>query len=516
MRDAALFWRQVLERIVNVTLTLASCNLAFRGHREILGQPKSGNFLSIIELLANYDPVLQELIKRPKGSIKYLSPSIQNELIYILAQRVQQEIMAEINHAPFFSIIMDTTQDLSKQDQLSQVYRYVTIVRNPMDIATDVKITEAFLGFEKTSDTSAGELESKILNSITKNGFNISKCRGQGYDGAANMSGIYAGVQARIKEKEPLATYVHCAAHNLNLVLNDAVKNIPEVAQFYDTIEHLYVFFGHSIKRWAMLTDINSTEPSANSGDERSEAAGLKKKMEKFTFIFLVVLQTKILEKKWGSQTTFENVRVGRVKRHYDELCEDERLSNAECYFRVNIFNSNLDVIINQLSQRFNSMRATSDMFEALHPMTLQLAGDDELYVKAKRLSDHYNRDIGFMLPAQLLSFRACFRAEIAQQSSVYQLAKMLIVDHHSITSSYGEVCTALLLFLTLPVSVAAPERSFSKLKLIKTYLRSSMSQERLSGLAILSIERTRAREMDIKDIVDDFAQRKARRTQLK
>lgn len=85
MRDAALFWRQVLERIVNVTLTLASCNLAFRGHRDILGQPNSRNFLAIIELLATYDPVLQDLIKRPKKSIKYLSSSIQNKLIYNLS-----------------------------------------------------------------------------------------------------------------------------------------------------------------------------------------------------------------------------------------------------------------------------------------------------------------------------------------------------------------------------------------------------------------------------------------------
>ncbi|KAK5614993.1 hypothetical protein CRENBAI_007459 [Crenichthys baileyi] len=41
VRNAALFWRQVLERIVNVTLTLASCNLAFRGHREVLDKAKN-------------------------------------------------------------------------------------------------------------------------------------------------------------------------------------------------------------------------------------------------------------------------------------------------------------------------------------------------------------------------------------------------------------------------------------------------------------------------------------------
>src|SRR4029434_1023761 len=78
------------------------------------------------------------------------------------------------------------------------------------------------------------------------------------------------------------------------------------------------------------------------------------------------------------------------------------------------------------------------------------------------RANDHYNRDIAITFGAQLISFRACLRAEIAQQSAVSQFAKMLIVD-------YNSVCTALLLFLR----VATAERPFSELKLIKTYLRS-------------------------------------------
>ena len=52
------YWTSVLTRITDVTLTLASCNLAFRGHREKVGEPSSGNFLSIVELLFRYDPVL--------------------------------------------------------------------------------------------------------------------------------------------------------------------------------------------------------------------------------------------------------------------------------------------------------------------------------------------------------------------------------------------------------------------------------------------------------------------------
>ena len=53
----------------------------------------------------------------------------------------------------------------------------------------------------------------------------------------------------------------------------------------------------------------------------------------------------------------------------------------------------------------------------------------------------------------------------------------------------------------------------FSKLKLIKTYLRSTMSQDRLRGLAILSIENRRARKVDLDGVVTDFAHRCARRS---
>jgi hypothetical protein len=59
---------------------------------------------------------------------------------------------------------------------------------------------------------------------------------------------------------------------------------------------------------------------------------------------------------------------------------------------------------------------------------------------------------------------------------------------------------------VTLPVTVASAERSFSKWKLIKSYLRSSMSQERLSGLVIMTINHDVGKHMSYDDIIDDFA----------
>ena len=81
-----------------------------------------------------------------------------------------------------------------------------------------------------------------------------------------------------------------------------------------------------------------------------------------------------------------------------------------------------------------------------------------------------------------------------------------------SVCSSFPQLLKLLILFLTIPVTVATAERSFSKLKIIKSYLRSSMSQERLDGLAMLAIEKS-AITPDIEErIIKDFLQRNARR----
>ena len=66
---------------------------------------------------------------------------------------------------------------------------------------------------------------------------------------------------------------------------------------------------------------------------------------------------------------------------------------------------------------------------------------------------------------------------------------------------------------MTLPVTVASAERSFSKLNIIKTdFMRSTMTQDRLNDLAVLSIESEVTRKIDFTDIIDMFAMKKARK----
>ena len=111
-----------MERLINVTLMLANCNLPFRGFNKKLSKDNKGDFLSIIQLLATYDTVSDKLLQLHKGTPKYLNLLMQNKLILVLAEQVLRNIKRERQSA-FFAIILDTTQDLSKKDQFSEIFR---------------------------------------------------------------------------------------------------------------------------------------------------------------------------------------------------------------------------------------------------------------------------------------------------------------------------------------------------------------------------------------------------------
>ena len=54
------------------------------------------------------------------------------------------------------------------------------------------------------------------------------------------------GVQTRVREFAPYATYIHCYAHVLNFVLVDSVKSIKSASEFFTLLEALYVFVSSS------------------------------------------------------------------------------------------------------------------------------------------------------------------------------------------------------------------------------------------------------------------------------
>uniref|UniRef100_I1QZT7 HAT C-terminal dimerisation domain-containing protein n=1 Tax=Oryza glaberrima TaxID=4538 RepID=I1QZT7_ORYGL len=88
----------------------------------------------------------------------------------------------------------------------------------------------------------------------------------------------------------------------------------------------------------------------------------------------------------------------------------------------------------------------------------------------------------------------------------------MEMFKHVRDVDCYPNLSIAYRILFTVPVTVASAERSFSKLKLLKNYLRTTMTQERLNGLATLCIEKRLLDEIDINIIINDFVSRNVRR----
>ena len=104
--------------------------------------------------------------------------------------------------------------------------------------------------------TDAQTLVNTIEEVLTKHNLRIENIRGQGYDGAANMSGQYSGVQSRIASKNNSAVYVHCYGHVLNLVLVETCCKNSIATNFFGTVEALYVYFQASTKRHTLFAKV--------------------------------------------------------------------------------------------------------------------------------------------------------------------------------------------------------------------------------------------------------------------
>ena len=99
------------------------------------------------------------------------------------------------------------------------------------------------------------------------------------------------------------------------------------------------------------------------------------------------------------------------------------------------------------------------------------------------------------------------------QKMTTFEL--LVFLEEKGLKEVFPNTWVALRIAVTTPVTVASAERSFSKLKLIKNYLRSTMSQERLNGLAMMSINREMSKQISYDATIDAFAARKSRRVKF-
>ncbi|CAL4240950.1 unnamed protein product [Meganyctiphanes norvegica] len=245
--------RKYLKVIIECLMFTAQQNISQRGsdeNRHNLGKisdTNRGNFLELLSLRCRDLPWLANMLTEKLGKhTQWTSPTVQNELLSILADHVLQRIVCDVKESKKFSIILDETSDISKTEQVALCLSY---------IANGTK-KETFVGFYETKSTEGVVLYELVKQAICDLNLNLENIVGQCFDGAANMSGIHKGLAARMKECSPFALYIHCYAHLLNLAIQGTLTKIEPLRKALGQVQSLYNFIETSTKRHAIISDI--------------------------------------------------------------------------------------------------------------------------------------------------------------------------------------------------------------------------------------------------------------------
>ncbi|XP_065650374.1 zinc finger MYM-type protein 1-like [Hydra vulgaris] len=471
-----------------------------------------------------------------KGNTSYLSANICEESICLMGNKVLSEIISELKKAKYYSISVDSTPDLSHVDQLTFTVRYVK----------DLAPVERFLQFVPIHGHGAEHLETVVLNFLQENKISISDCRGQSYDNASNMAGQYSGLQKRIKNKSESALFIPCAGHSLNLLSGtrwstraDAVTCLHDS---YDEIKKALEF---------LIKDISQSKETQN------DAQNLITKMNTFEIVFLTIFwndilchfneTSKILQKEnlnldvavrilksllhfiKDLRSQFENYQEKakillpntdyrdsskRTKKRSRRMAffdgEAEELEFQGSYkFKIETYLPVIDSLTSNLEKRTSAYEKINDNFGFL--VNIQTIANVELKDHCSNLAQVYKKDIN---ENELFFECQQFKHYISKdEHSFTEFYSTLKRDH--LESTFPNIEISLRIFLSMMVSNCTGERSFSKVKLIKNELRSTMLQERLNCLSLMSIESDVLLTIDFDDIIEEFSRKKSRKRHM-
>ena len=584
--------RLARDRLLPIMELITVCgkqNIALRGHEDSgrvggSSQKNEGNFRALLRYRAGADLNLKKHLESAPLNAQYTSPTVQNEVINCIGDMMVASVVEEIQKSeagPCYAVLADETSDIEMREQLSIFVRYVT---------DSGELKEKFLGFKDVHQESfdldfaqlgedevmepklTGRLLGKCIQDSLENvGLSVSQCVGQGYDGAATMSSELKGAATVISEQNPMAVYVHCSSHSLNLALVTACRQAP-IRNMYGVVRNTVDFITSSPKRKAVFQAAVSFKcPGAMRKRLKSLCATRwverHEALDTFIELYPAVLLTLEQLAKWKDATTASKAGpllnavteavflvslhstadvmaltrplaialqgeqqdlnravelvcgVQRCLRAKREKADDEftavyakaqeshqkatgvdiskprtsqkqtkrsnpEASDAETYFRVCIYVPLLDDILAQLDSRFTPHMKKAMRLNRLVPASTEFEGEEEFFHEALQLY----RDL--MPPHSVETARGelrCWRSMWSEKEPSDRPKTPLEALQQCSRTCFPLVWRVLRIAACQPVTTASVERSFSILKRVKTWLRSTMGETRLSALALMA-----------------------------
>ncbi|KAL4152997.1 hypothetical protein QTP88_000830 [Uroleucon formosanum] len=455
-----------------------------------------GNFWAILKYKTKDIESLKSHLESDTRN-KYLSPQIQNEIINICGDILTKKLVDKDNKSQCFSVMADETTNVSVSEQ------FTICICHLSGTGSNIEINEDFLKFYEISSLTGNDLASAILNWLNSCGVDCDFLFGQGYDGAENMAGRFKGAQTTIRSKHPKVLYVHCTAHSLNLAVSSAC-NIPSIRNCLGIVEKYYCFFNFPKRNHELLEVINNGDWQPNV----LFSFGLplckqlqKKNIDLREMISLANISIKVLDnlkenvdhefktmfkeaQRLAEMLDFE-ISVKRLANRQKHRSNSSSSDDPEDYYRVSICIPFIESFIYQLNERFLAHQNIFKGFQCLFDDTN---------------SDH----IDFETLLQIWKQKGkC----VAVGSDEVITSNALDAIKHCDPIIFPNIFTLLKMLCTLPVSTATPERTFSSLKRVKTYLRNSMKEDCLNGLVLLSYYRNI--EITPEEVLDELAKKK-------
>uniref|UniRef100_A0ABD2W6P2 HAT C-terminal dimerisation domain-containing protein n=1 Tax=Trichogramma kaykai TaxID=54128 RepID=A0ABD2W6P2_9HYME len=238
--------------------------------------------------------------------------------------------------------------------------------------------------------------------------------------------------------------------------------------------------------------------------------------LEKFNEFEAKAKQLGDIEKSDYADTRRRKIK----KRLADGSTQSSTLSGPD-KFRIKSFYPIIDRLVSELKHRSEAYAYITKLFGFLQ--RLLTISDTELAEKCIELVKTYSNDLNENLLNEVRQFIPLLREQPREkfievdtseiQEKNLNLLKVLEwMIQFDAQQVFPNLYIALRLLLTILIANCETERSFSVLKRIKNMYRSTMLDDRLSSLTIMSIEKEILRSLNFDGIIDNFARAKARK----